>query len=39
MDRLARTMRRWLIVLAVWGVASTGLTIYLALQVWRGHGL
>jgi hypothetical protein len=39
LTRVERAMRRLMIVLTVWGVVSTGFTIYLGLQVWREHGL
>jgi hypothetical protein len=37
-DRMIHTMRRWMMVLTVLSAVSTALTVYLALEVWRGHG-
>ena len=38
LDRFGRAMRRWMIVLTVLSMVSTGLTVYLARQVGSGHG-
>jgi hypothetical protein len=38
LDRFGRAMRRWMIVLTVLSMVSTGLTVYLAQQVGSSHG-
>jgi hypothetical protein len=38
LDRFGRTMRWGMIILTVLSLASTSLTVYLALQVVRSHG-